>query len=274
MVLAIFFALTIAMTWACWMPVVLADAVSPALSWLWLLGVFAPALVAIAVTGRVEGSEGVRALLRQALKWRVKARWYGFAVGYIAVIKLSVAVIERLFTGAWPPFGHEGPVVLLVATLLSAPVQIGEELGWRGFALPRLADRMGLRAASLVLGVIWAGWHLPQFALRTADTYHQSFPIWSFEVIGISVAMAWLYGKTGGSVLLTMLMHAAVNNIKDIVPSAAEPGGTFSWHGSLTMDLTAGLMAVMAVALLVRMPDLVRTGSPTPSKEASLLPVP
>ena len=267
MVVAIFFALTFAMTWACWTPAVLAaGALSPALSWLWLLGVFAPALVAIAVTGRLDGREGVRPLLRGVTTWRVPLRWYGFAVGYIAGIKLAAAGIERLFTGSWPAFGHERPVILLIATALSAPVQIGEELGWRGFALPRLADRMGLRWASVVLGVIWAAWHLPQFSLVSADTYHQSFPIWSVEVVALSVAMAWLYGRTHGSVLLTMIMHAAVNNIKDIVPSAlSEPPGTFSLHGSPTMFLTVGLMSVVAVCLFVGMPGSSPSGAPSPA---------
>lgn len=88
--------------------------------------------------------------------------------------------------------------------------------------------------ASLLLGLIWAFWHLPQFFIREADTYGQSFFLYVLQVIALSVAIAWLWAKTNGSLLLPMLFHSAVNNSKDIVPSAI-PGATNSWtvHGSL-----------------------------------------
>ncbi len=113
-----------------------------------------------------------------------------FAILYMITIKLAVALIHRLALGSWPRFGHEGPLVMLVAIALSTPVQFGEEAGWRGYALPRLARRMGFGGASLLVGVLWACWHIPQFFLASADTYHQSFPIWAVEVTAMSVAMA------------------------------------------------------------------------------------
>ena len=113
-------------------------------------------------------------------------------------------------------------------------VQAGEEIGWRGFALPRLADRVGLRLASLLLGVIWALWHLPQFYIADADTYHQPFIVWALQVVAMSVAFAWLYAKSGGSLLVVMLMHSAINNSKDIVVSGATIApGVFSLHAPL-----------------------------------------
>jgi membrane protease YdiL (CAAX protease family) len=70
--------------------------------------------------------------------------------------------------------------------------QVGEELGWRGYALPRLARRFGLGGASLVLGVLWAGWHLPLFYMLGGDTVGQSFPLFVCQVTALSVAIAWL----------------------------------------------------------------------------------
>jgi membrane protease YdiL (CAAX protease family) len=139
--------------------------------------------------------------------------------------------------------------------LLSTPVQAGEEIGWRGFALPRLAVRMGFARASLVLGIVWAGWHLPQFFLAGADTYRQSFPIWAVEVVAISVALAWLYSHTSGSLLLTMLLHSAINNTKDVVPAGdPNPSGVMSLHGSPVMYLTAACLWFGAAYFLARMP--------------------
>jgi membrane protease YdiL (CAAX protease family) len=133
----------------------------------------------------------------------------------------------------------------------------GEEIGWRGYALPRLTTRFGLPIASILLGVIWACWHLPQFFIREADTYGQSFLVYVLQVTAMSVAFAWLYAKTNGSLLLTMLLHASVNNTKDIVPSAI-PGaaGTFSLHASLMAWLSVILLWVCAAYFLARMPKL------------------
>ena len=95
------------------------------------------------------------------------------------------------------------------------------------------------------------------FFLASADTYRQSFPVWSLQVIALSVAMAWLYNKSNGSLLLMMLMHAAVNNAKDIVPSAAaNPAGTFSLHASLVMYLTVAVMWIAAAYFRIRTPKL------------------
>jgi uncharacterized protein len=256
--LAKYFLLTFAVTWTCWIPVVLwsAHANTVGLTFLWLPGVFAPALVALAFTAKNDGASGVKALLGHIFQWRVKARWYLFAVGYMAAMKLAVALADRVGTGSWPHFGKERPVVMLVGMLISTPVQAGEEVGWRGYALPRLAERMGFARASVLLGLIWACWHLPQFYLLGADTYGQPFPIWALEVTAFSVAIAWLYTHTNGSLLLAMLMHSAINNTKDIVPSGTTSAtNALSLHASPVMYITTAILWVAAAYFLVRMPD-------------------
>src|SRR4029077_5413333 len=216
-----FLALTFAANWTMFILAVClsqSSSLGPAIRILVLLGTIAPSLVAVALTARAQGEAGVGAMLGRILRWRVGAPWYLFAVGYMVAIKLTVALVHRLATGTWPRFG-DVPWYLMVAVIpISTWVQAGEEVGWRGYALPRLAARFGLSGASVVLGVIWATWHLPLFYLRGADTYGQSFVTYLLTVIALSVAMAWVYWNTHGSLLLTMLMHAAINNTKDIVP--------------------------------------------------------
>jgi hypothetical protein len=133
-------------------------------------------------------------------------------------------------------------------------VQAGEEVGWRGYALPRLAARMGLGPASVLLGIVWAVWHLPLFYIAGTGSDEQSFPLYAMHVTAVSVAMAWLYWKSGGSLLLVMLMHAAVNNIGDIVP-ASTPGvhDVFGLAGSLVGWISAGLSWLVAFACLFTM---------------------
>src|SRR2546425_6476866 len=175
---------------------------SPLGALLVLLGTFAPSLVALGLTARAEGVRGIRILLAGVLRWRVAPQWYLFAAGYIPTIKLTVALVHRVATGAWPRFGNEAWYIIPLAIAFSTPFQAGEEIGWRGYALPRLAARFGLARASLLLGLIWAFWHLPLFFVRWADTYGQSFPVFVFQVVALSVALAWLWAKTHRSLLL------------------------------------------------------------------------
>ncbi len=254
-----FFLLTFALTWTAW----LASArwAGPDNSGVFsvggpvfLLGVFAPALVALAMTARVEGREGVRRLVARIAQYEVDARFYLFAVGYMAALRLTAAVIHRAATGAWPRFGDTPLLIMLGALLVSTWVQAGEEIGWRGYALPRLAKYTGLGAASAILGAIWAAWHLPLFFMRHTDSLGQSFPLYLAFVMALSVAMAWLYWKSGGSLLLVMLLHASVNNTGGIVP-AAVPGAShpFGLNGSLVGWISAALAWIVAIPLLIQM---------------------
>jgi membrane protease YdiL (CAAX protease family) len=260
-----FLFLTYAVTWVCFITVVrifhgLAST-GPALALvrglLLMLGTFAPSLVALGITARDEGRLGVRALLRRVVQRQVSARWYLFAIGYLPAIKLSVALVYRAMTGSWPRFGPESWYILVVAIAISTPVQAGEEIGWRGYALPRLAARLGFARASILLGLVWSCWHLPIFFLPGADKYGQSFPVWTLQVVALSVAITWLYAHTNGSLLLTMLMHSAVNQTVGIVPSAnANPGNPFALSVSLVMWLTTALLWVTALYFLVGMPKV------------------
>jgi membrane protease YdiL (CAAX protease family) len=105
-----------------------------------------------------------------------------------------------------------------------------------------------------MLGVIWATWHLPLFFVRESSTFEQSFPLYLLQVTALSVTAAWLYWRTNGSLLLVMLLHAAVNNTKDIVPSA-DPGATnpLTLSTSLVAWLTLAFLWLAAAYFLVRM---------------------
>jgi membrane protease YdiL (CAAX protease family) len=222
---------------------------------LFYLGVFAPSLVALWLTRRREGSAGVRALLVRLVKVNVPVKWYVFAISYTVVIKLTAALIHRITTGSWPAFATESIILMLAAILWSMLIfgQAGEEVGWRGFALPRLRKRFGLGAASVLLGVIWATWHLPLFFIPGIETTGQSFPTYLLAVTAFSVAIAWLYANTNGSLFLTMLMHAAYNNTKDIVPGVRRvPTNPFTTSSSLSGWITLALLWLCAAYFLVR----------------------
>ena len=131
--------------WVCFFAVALAPipAGTPLGQLFLLLGAFAPSLAALLVTAGAEGKPGVSALLRGVINWRVAARWYVFAVSFTVIVKLTVAIIYRVVLGAWPRFGTDPWYMIQLAIAFSTPFQAGEEIGWRGYALPRLAERFG-----------------------------------------------------------------------------------------------------------------------------------
>jgi membrane protease YdiL (CAAX protease family) len=253
--LLIFFCLAYAITWTLFITVAVAVPAGTSAGYaLVLIGTYSPAIAALSLTAWKNGLTGVRSLLRRILHVNVPARYYLFAVSYMAAIKIAAAVLHRVLLGVWPQFGTEDLLLIPFAIVLSTPFQAGEEIGWRGYALPQLAARFGLPRASLLLGAIWAVWHLPQFYIAGADTYQQSFPVWAMQAIALSVAFAWLYARSAGSLLLVMLLHAAINNSKDIVPSGVRDApGVFSLHASPVAWLATGLLWICAAILLQRM---------------------
>jgi len=220
---------------------------------LFFLGAISPSFVALSLTGFKDGRAGIRALTKGMSQWPAQARWYVFAIGYMAAIKLSAALLHRLVSGEWPQFGQEPLYIMALAIVVSTPVQAGEEIGWRAFALPRLASRLGLGWAGIVLGVIWACWHLPLFFIPNTDSFGQSFPVYLINVTAISIAMTWLYWRTNQSLLLVMLLHASINNTTGIVPGNMPEASPLSIHTTPVGWFTVALLWICAVYFLIQM---------------------
>jgi membrane protease YdiL (CAAX protease family) len=254
--LTVFTVLTFAATWAAWLVSAHLAAV-PGFGLggpVFLLGVFAPAIIAISQTARRGGRAAVGRLLAKIGRWNVDGRLYVFAIFYMVGMKLIAAAVQRFATGTWPRFGDTPLPLMFGAIVVSMWVQAGEEIGWRGFALPKLAKRIGLAWASLVIGIVWALWHLPLFFLAGSGSTGQSFPLYLLHVTALSVAMAWLYWRSAGSLLLVMLMHASVNNTTNVVPAAlpnaADP---FALRGSFVAWATVAVSWALAAVLLHQM---------------------
>ena len=220
---------------------------------LYLLGVWAPAFVALALTARADGRAGASALLGRTLMGSVQVRWYLFAVTYFAAIRLVVALMHRLIAGEWPALNPVPWFLMVAAVPFSTPMQAGEEIGWRGYLLPRLSARVGLPVASLMVGLIWACWHLPFFFVAGADKSGQPFLPYLLSVTALSVAMAWLYWRTQGSLLLTMLMHAAVNNMNPLITNLSTSAGIMAIRASSIAWGTTALLWVCALYFLFAM---------------------
>jgi membrane protease YdiL (CAAX protease family) len=177
------------------------------------------------------------------------------------VFSIAVAATYGLLGGSWtvavPPALTDTPLPLLALFLLIYAFTdgIGEELAWRGFALPRLLVRHSALIASLILGVIWALWHLPLLWTEAAAMYQQ--PLWlpMLDITAKSVLFSWVFVHTRGSVLLAILFHASTNLFL-VSPSQTATGdlslpllaATGKWI------LVLGLVAIAGPALTRRRP--------------------
>ena len=190
-------------------------------------------VAALVLTALADGRAGLRELGSRLLRWRVGWRWYLVALFGFAVIDLLAVLLASLWRGEPPAFDRvfaqalfgpsEAVWVFVLPFLLFDAVSNGEELGWRGYALPRLLQRHNALVASLVLGVVWAVWHLPKF-LVVGGT-HEGFHWFLLDVLAKAVLFTWLYNHTRGSLLLAILFHASINTSAVFLPVMAAVSG-------------------------------------------------
>ncbi len=174
-----------------------------------LLGLFGPLLAALAVIGATRGRAGLRDLGRRFAPRAADLPWAAVAVGLPLLLLVPVWLLER-WTGPAPalPFAL-GPITAL--SLALALLIVGEEVGWRGFALPHLLARRPALWSALVVGAVWALWHLPNFLLPGYPHRELPFAAFFLTVVAYSVLFTWLHARTRGSLLIAVVFHAALN---------------------------------------------------------------
>jgi membrane protease YdiL (CAAX protease family) len=203
-----------------------------------------PAVSGLVLTALVSGRGGLHELLARLLRWRVGARWYAVALLTAPVVfgavHAALALISPLFLPSLVT--TRDPASLLVfATVAAATVGVCEELGWTGFAVPRLAARHSAFVTGLIVGVLWGAWHLLTNDLWIAGASAGDLPVaWFVTLNGIGlvggqlvayrVLMVWLYNRTG-SLLLAMLMHASLSACTFILGPAALTGSVLVGYG-------------------------------------------
>jgi uncharacterized protein len=257
-----FFALAYALTWLAWSPWYLSesgvgllpfdgDSISDYLNPVALI--LGPTLSAFIMTGATEGKDGVRRLLRRIVLWRVGFGWYLFVLlGIPAIVVLSTVVLP----GALSSFDAAAVSTTLFLYVVAGPVflfiggPVFEEIGWRGFALPRLQRLYGPLVGTLVLGALWGLWHLPLFLIPSWDTPHGSLlDVALFVVLAMSIALVitWVFNNTKQSVLLAILAHGSINSaavsMYALFPADAVTGGITN------VAIGFGLAALVVVVL-------------------------
>jgi membrane protease YdiL (CAAX protease family) len=247
--LVAFFVLAYALSWSWVIPLAAAHLVVPrGVGWpTHFPALLGPAVAALVVTAWTMGRPGVRDLGARMARLRVPARWWLVTVSPLVFLGLGLAAVAAVgqdlpsvgdfgrFSGI-PAIGLAGVALLIFAGAL------GEETGWRGYALPQLQRRFSSLASTLILAVAWFGWHLPQFWVIA--TYRDFAPV---QYVGMflglacgAVVLTWLYNRSGGSILLVAIWHGLYNLVS----------ATQAATGVLAMVVTT-LIMIQGIALII-----------------------
>jgi uncharacterized protein len=187
------------------------------------LAAVGPSLAAILVAWRMPGAGGARSLFRQLKHWRVHPMWYFLALLLPVPILLAANVIWMVLVGKQSLVWLTAPSALPFTVGAALVPPLGEELGWRGFAQPRLQNRVGALWAAVIVGVLWSTWHLwPLLVPGGAKLFVPSDVAQTYvRLISTAVIYAWIYNSTGGSLPVVIVAHAAHNIVSGLIPGAS-----------------------------------------------------
>jgi membrane protease YdiL (CAAX protease family) len=218
-----FFLLAYAFSWVLMIPYVLSEwgILGGNYDLLYILHTFGPTFSAILVTSVSEGKAGLQRLRDRLRQWRAGWIWYAFIlVGIPALVMLGIVVQPGAlasFQGLTARVLVSYPIYYIIVFFGGGP--LGEEIGWRGFALPRMQPRYGPLWGTLLLGVLWSFWHLVDFLTvskgggpsASLATFFVNFPVFFLMVISLAIIFTWIFNHTGGSIFTAILAHASVN---------------------------------------------------------------
>lgn len=211
-------------------------------------------VISLLMTWLTLGKDAMARLFRRFFLWRVRWQWYLVAFLLLPALQFASVLLTAWLTGAPADYGHPmirdvvplgAPLLALVIPwLLFDLLTNGEEMGWRGYVLPRLQARHSALAASLVVGVIWGLWHLPKF-LGSGTSSEKSLVWFVVAHLALAILYTWLYNSTRGSLLLVTLFHASGNTAGMFLPVS------FAVAGGVKQNLLIVLTILAAVAVTV-----------------------
>ena len=204
-----------------------------------------PNLAAVVLTGVTGGKTEVKSLFAGWLKWRVHPRWYLFGLAPILIALISAGLYSFFGGAALPKAANELTTSAFVLMLFFHTIQgaTGEELGWRGFALPGLQKRFNPLTSAIILGLVVSGWHGVLHLVSPTG-----IPEWQFWLLMISysIIVTWAYNKSRGSVLIATLFHFAFNFSLELVSTGL---------GLVPLEslfaIRTGIYTVLAVILIL-----------------------
>ncbi len=258
----VFFLLAWLFSWVFMVPLALArrGMIAPLPGWLHYLSAYGPLLSALVLIGMTEGSPGLRAWWSRLTRWRAGVGPWSLALSPLLLYGIA-AVAERLAHGAWPDPRLLGKLNFLPdiglwsAMLWLLNSGLGEESGWRGYALPALQHRFGARLASVLIGFGWMIWHVPAFFYLPSYAHLGVGSVVGF-LLGImagSFLLTWLSNASRGGTLLPIVWHASFN-----FTTAPPASGAIIPAVISTVVMVLGFLAIFGLKGNVGRPNLTR----------------
>lgn len=180
---------------------------------LYFAAVYAPSISACFLLYRFFGKEELKSFLKRTVKWNIGYKPYLFSVIFVLGGHFFVRLIEKLFNLPSTEFGYEWymfiPLAFMYLIIDAGP--IGEELGWRGILLPLLQKKYTSITASIILGIIWAIWHLPAFFISTTNQSGRSVLLFFLTLISFSMLITQIFNLAKGSILMAVILHWLLN---------------------------------------------------------------
>jgi len=211
-----------------------------------LIGVviLGPSMTAVLLTALFTGRTGLRQLLVKQMTLRFGVQWYLIAFLVIPTIALIAIGLRSLFGGPDLEFWRSSLFPKIAFLVL---ISLGEEFGFRGYALPRLQVRFNALQASLVLGLLWGFWHFPGFLAGTGVPLDMPFYVFMLWVIPATIMITWVYNNTR-SLVTAIAMHTAANFSFSFFPLIPEMTGT----GELaTFWVFLGVLWAVTIAVVI-----------------------
>ena len=248
-ILLAYITITFMISWLGWIVLILTGT-EPGFFNPWkLLAAFGPSLAGLCIIAIYSGKAGLRQCWRQLTDFR-RPKWYWYLISLATppIIMLTALGIHISLGGSDLTFNDPAEIyrVIPVFFLVLFFSVLGEEIGWRGFALPWLQKRYSAFQSSLILGVIWSIWHLPLFWIP--GDFHQQLPLSWFliQTVSLTFLYTWIFNATDGSLLVILLLHTASNTAFGVLPMLPEAA-----NGSLRPAWTLAILLVMAAGLIV-----------------------
>jgi membrane protease YdiL (CAAX protease family) len=229
-----------------------------------------PSGAGLLLTGLLDGRAGFRNLFSRLFRWRIGARWYAVALLTAPLMIITILLGLSILSPEFQPaiFTSDDKVAaLLPAVAAGIAVGLFEELGWTGFAVPRLKKRYGVLSTGLIVGFVWGAWHFPPF--WKSDTFSAAVPL--VLLLGqlfswlppYRILMVWVYDRTE-SLLVSVLMHASLMaSLSTFVPTQLSGTTLLTWIFSWAV----ALWVVVGMATLVKGRQLLN--QPSQSQVAS-----
>ena len=212
---------------------------------LFLIGGFVPSLVALALTGVLEGRKALGRLLRRVVRFRIGWRNYLGILLLVAAATGGQLLINRLFGGRFDTGLFLAQLGSLVPLIVIGP--LSEEFGWRGYLLDRIQTRLSPLFASLLVGVTWGLWHLPLFLMPGTSQHELRIPFVGFliGVTAVSLLISYFYNRGGGSIVAAVFFHWVYTYSAQVVASGVTRSTLYNWLEYLPYVIAALIFVVV-----------------------------